>query len=216
MGDAQSSCACGSGSSLFLSLISIFFIWVIVLPRNPKITITDALLTQFSFTNTTTNSTLYYNLAFNLTIRNPNKRLGISYRRIRVIGNYQKKRFALVTLPNTTVPFYQGHKNTTFLSDIIVQGQQVVKFGKKEISEFNKEIATGIYNIDAVLALRVKLRLGTIKFHNYGPENIHCKLKLPLSTRNSTLNQTSVSSSFNVTNCGHVSVVTGFFLSWFS
>nr|XP_011466486.1 PREDICTED: protein YLS9-like [Fragaria vesca subsp. vesca] len=215
MAEAKRSCVCHGCGSLFFSGIFIFFIWVIVLPRNPKITITDARLTQFNFTNTATNSTLYYNLAFNLTIRNPNKKLGISYRRIRVIGNYQKKRFAMVTLPNTTVPFYQGHKNTTFLRDIVVQGQQVVKFGEKEISEFNKETAAGIYSIDTVLALRVKLRLGTIKFHNYGPENIHCKLKLPLSTRNSTLNQTSTS-SFTLTKCGDVSAVTGFFLSWFS
>ncbi|XP_050380707.1 NDR1/HIN1-like protein 10 [Argentina anserina] len=215
MPEARSSCACSGCGSLFFSLLCIFLIWVIVLPRNPKITITDAHLTQFSFTNITTNSTLHYNLAFNLTIRNPNKRLGISYRRIRVIGNYQKKRFALVTLPNTTVPFYQGHKNTTFLRDITVRGQQVLKFGEKEISEFNKETAAGIYTIDTVLALRVKLRLGTIKFHNYGPENIHCKLKLPLRTTNSTLNQTS-SGNITLTKCGDVSAVAGFFLSWFS
>ncbi|KAK9920453.1 hypothetical protein M0R45_029008 [Rubus argutus] len=91
-----------------------------------------------------------------------------------------------------------------------------MEFGESEISEFNKETAAGLYTIDAVLALRVKLRLGKIKFHNYGPRNIHCKLKLPLSTPNSAVNQTSAGSSFSVTKCGDVSVVAGFFLSWFS
>lgn len=65
-----------------------------------------------------------------------------------------------MTLNNSTLPFYQGHKNTTILHNVLVQGQQVVKFGKSKISEFNKETAAGVYSIDVQLAHRVKARFG--------------------------------------------------------
>ncbi|CAL9026498.1 unnamed protein product, partial [Prunus brigantina] len=68
-------------------------------PQQPKITVTNASLTHFNFTNTS--NTLCYNLTLNVTIRNPNKWVGIHYCAIQVIANYRKKTFALAFSVNS-------------------------------------------------------------------------------------------------------------------
>ncbi|KAM0989987.1 hypothetical protein ACFX2C_008563 [Malus domestica] len=144
--------------------------------------------------------TISNNLALNITIRNPNRRVGIYYRRIQVIANYRKKRFAMVTLPSA--PFYQGHKNTTILNHVLVEGQQLVVFGERDLSHFNSETAAGVYSIDVKISLRVRARFGKIKTPDYGPSNINCNLKAPLS-----LSET-LPSGFNATKCRNVHVLT--------
>ncbi|KAH0971636.1 hypothetical protein GBA52_023792 [Prunus armeniaca] len=93
-------------------------------PKQPKIIVTNASLTHFNFTNTS--NALCYNLTLNVAI--PNKWVGIHYCAIQVIANYRKKTFALVNLASP--PFYQGHKNTTILQHVLVEGQQLVEFGE--------------------------------------------------------------------------------------
>jgi len=51
-----------------------FLLWLIVRPNALKFTVTEASLTQYNFTN---NNTLQYDLSVNLTIRNPNRRVGV-------------------------------------------------------------------------------------------------------------------------------------------
>ena len=119
------------------------------------------------------------------------------YRRIQVIANYRKKRFAMVTLPSA--PFYQGHKNTTILNHVLVEGQQLVVFGERDLSQFNSEAAAGLYSIDLKLALRVRARYGMFKSRNYKPYyKIDCWLKVPFSS-----NETSPS-AFEATQCWNV------------
>ncbi|KAI5319083.1 hypothetical protein L3X38_038791 [Prunus dulcis] len=178
-------------------LLSLLIFWLIFLPKEPKLLVTNASLTQFDFF--TTNNTLFYNLALNITIRNPNRRVGIYYNRIEAIANYRKNRFAMVTL--TSTPFYQGHKNTTTLQQVLVEGQQVVVFGEHDISKFNSETAAGFYSIDVQLAVKVRVRFGKFKTDYYTPSrNINCKLKVPLS-----LKQTSAD-GFETTKCGNVNI----------
>ncbi|KAL6273477.1 hypothetical protein ACE6H2_024169 [Prunus campanulata] len=186
-------CFCNTILCLFLAL---FIFWLIFLPKEPEFTVSNASLTQFNFNN----NTLYYNLALNITIQNPNKRVGIYYRHIQVIANYRKERFSMVNL--TSPPFYQGHKNTTFLHDVIVEGQQLVEFGEHELSQFNSETAAGVYNIDVKLALWVRARYGKFKTADYGSSNIDCKLKVPLSFSETP------ATGFNTTKCGNVYVLT--------
>ncbi|XP_050365304.1 NDR1/HIN1-like protein 10 [Argentina anserina] len=188
-------CFCSIYFLLVCFTLSFLIFWLIFLPQEPKIKVTNASLTQFNFNNT--NNTLSYHLAINITIRNPNKRVGIYYRRIQVIGKYRKKRFALETL--TSAPFYQGHKNTTDLQNVHIQGSQLVEFGKGEISQFNKEAVVGVYSIEVQLAFRIKARFGKFTSENYKPHRtISCKLKVPLS-----VNGTS-SIGFEVTKCGNI------------
>ncbi|KAL3715995.1 hypothetical protein ACJRO7_007715 [Eucalyptus globulus] len=144
-------CACGCGFCLLKLIFNIVLTVVItigllallfwlIFPPQPR---------QFNFTAT---NTLSYNLKLNLTIRNPNCRIGIYYDRI---------------------------ENTTTLSAAF-QGQQLVVLGTSEQSDFNSEKATGVYDIDMKLYLRVRFKLGKIKTFRIKPR-VKCGLKVPLS-----------------------------------
>ncbi|GKV50589.1 hypothetical protein SLEP1_g57292 [Rubroshorea leprosula] len=110
--------------------------------------VTDASLTQF---NLTPDNNLHDNLALNITVRNPNKKIGIYYDRIEANTYYEDQRFATQQL----TPFYQGHKNTSYLNPSF-QGQKLVLLGADRVSEYNQEKNSGIYSIDVKLNLRVR------------------------------------------------------------
>ncbi|XP_010037307.2 NDR1/HIN1-like protein 3 [Eucalyptus grandis] len=178
-------CACGCGFCLLklifnivitvvltVGLLALLF-WLIFRPNLVKFHVTNAELTQFNFTTT---NNLSYNLKLNLTIRNPNRRIGIYYDQIEARVLYGGQRLASDYL----TPFYQGHKNTTTLSAAF-QGQQLVALGTSEQSDFNSEKATGVYDIDMKLYLRVRFKLGKIKTFRIKPR-VKCGLKVPLSS----------------------------------
>lgn len=179
-----SDCCCGCGCrllSLLLKLIlSVVFIvalvaliiWLIFRPINPiKFHVTDASLTQF---NLTSNDNLQYKLAVNITIRNPNKKIGVYYDRIDVRAYYEGQRLD----SNELTPFYQGHKNTSVLSTVF-EGQQLLL--GQDLQDFNKEEPTGIYSINVKLYLKIRFKLGKfIKTPKLKPK-IECDLKVPMS-----------------------------------
>ncbi|KAL5545746.1 hypothetical protein UlMin_005433 [Ulmus minor] len=174
-------CCCGCLFSLILKLVvtavvliglAVLAFWLIVRPNKVKFHVEDASLTQFNYTN----NNLHYNLALNLTIRNPNKRLGIYYDRIEARGFYEDSRFDSVTL----TPFYQGHKNTSVISAEF-KGQNLVLLDGGEISDFNNEKSSGIYSINVKLYLRIRFKLGKLKSGRFKPK-IDCDLKVPLSS----------------------------------
>ncbi|KAF4364223.1 hypothetical protein F8388_000175 [Cannabis sativa] len=178
--------------SLFCFLVTLFVISSIIfllifLPQEPKFTITDASLTQFNLSATNFNSNnklLIYKLSLNVTFRNPNNKAGFYFDRVRVIANYRKKRFALVTLNNTT-PFYQGRKNTTVLHNVVLEGQQTMSFKEKDDEHYELETSSGVYSIDVKLALKLRVRYGKIKTKYFKPPTINCNnLKLSLSNHN--------------------------------
>ncbi|KAJ7975269.1 Late embryogenesis abundant protein [Quillaja saponaria] len=125
------SCFCITYTTILLFILSCFVFWIIFFPSNVKFHVTDASLMQFNLTD---NNTLHYNLKLNITVRNPNKKIAVYYRRIIATGYYKKKRFQTMSL----APFYQGHKNTSFLRPLF-EGQQVVVLKGGKLSEYNTE-----------------------------------------------------------------------------
>ncbi|KAF8006939.1 hypothetical protein BT93_K1053 [Corymbia citriodora subsp. variegata] len=160
---------------VIVGLLALLF-WLVFRPNLVKFHVTDAELTQFNFTTT---NTLSYNLKLNLTIRNPNRRIGIYYDQIEARAIYGGERFDSEYL----TPFYQGHKNTTTLSAVF-EGQQLVVLGTSEQSDFNSEKAASVYDIDMKLYLRVRFKLGKIKTFRIKPR-VKCGLKIPLSSSGS-------------------------------
>ncbi|KAH1123109.1 hypothetical protein J1N35_006269 [Gossypium stocksii] len=167
--------------------LAVFIFWLIFRPNKVKFHVTDVQLTQF---NLTSNNTLHYNLALNMTIRNPNRRIGIYYDRIEARAYYEDQRFDTETL----TPFYQGHKNTSYLNPVFV-GQQFVRLGADETSEFNEDRVNGVYDIDVKLYLRIRFKLGRVKTGRFKPR-ISCDLKVPLNTGNGSMGGT-----FKTTRC---------------
>ncbi|GLT90095.1 hypothetical protein SLE2022_080470 [Rubroshorea leprosula] len=156
---------------IILGLAALIF-WLIFRPNIVKFHVTDASLTQF---NLTSDNNLHYNLALNITVRNPNKKIGIYYDRIEANAYYEDQRFATQQL----TPFYQGHKNTSYLNPSF-QGQKLVLLGADGVSEYNQEKNSGVYSIDVKLNLRVRFKLGKLKTWRFKPK-IECDLKVPLN-----------------------------------
>ncbi|CAL9026318.1 unnamed protein product [Prunus brigantina] len=189
-------CCCGCIFSLIFKLImtavvivglAFFIFWLIVRPNRIKFHVTDAHLTQFNFSN---DNTLHYNLALNVTIRNPNKKIGVYYDRIEARAIYEDQRFSTFT---STTPFYQGHKTTNVVNPVF-QGQQVIP-DTKVLSKYNEQKSSGVYDIDVKLYLRVRFKFGLIKTGKFKPR-IKCELKVPL-----TQNGSSSGGTFETTKC---------------
>ncbi|KAF7804237.1 NDR1/HIN1-like protein 10 [Senna tora] len=189
-------CCCGCICSLICRLVMTVIVivgiaalvfWLIVRPNKVKFHVTDASLTQFDYTN----NTLHYNLALNITIRNPNRRLGIYYDSIEARGLYEDARFHSEYL----TPFYMGHKTTHVLTTEF-KGQQVLSLNADHTEEFNKDKTDGVYDIDVKMYLKIRFKLGVFKTGKFKPK-INCDLKLPLTTANGT----SSSAAFQTTSC---------------
>lgn len=190
---------CGCCGCLFKILIEIIItiiiafgiaalvFWLIFRPNLVKFHVTEAELTQFELAPN--NSLLTYNLKINLTIRNPNKKIGIYYEKVEATAIYENERFAVEYFG----PFYQGHKNTTMLSPVF-DGQRAVVLGAKGLSNYNSDENARVYNIDVKLQLRVKYKVGSLKTFQFKPR-IKCELKVPLSSNGST------GSNFETTKC---------------
>lgn len=173
-------CCCGCLFNLIFKLILtviiivgivVFLFWLIVRPNVVKFHVTNATLTQFNYTN---NNTLHYDLALNITVRNPNKRLGIYYDHIEASALYHDARFDS-QFPD---PFYQGHKTTNILTPVF-KGQHVVLLDAGQSAELKKENTSGVYEIDVKMYLRVRFKLGVFKTKTLKPK-VTCEMRLPL------------------------------------
>ncbi|CAK7342003.1 unnamed protein product [Dovyalis caffra] len=151
----------------------ILIVWLIFRPINKvKFHVTDVALTQFNYTN----NMLQYDLAANVTIRNPNKKIGIYYDRIQARAFYEDQRFGYQAL----TPFYQGHKNTSALN-VVLKGQQLVTLQGEELTRFNQETKSGRYGITLELSLRIRFKLGKVKTARFKPK-VECDdLMIPLN-----------------------------------
>ncbi|XP_009599460.1 NDR1/HIN1-like protein 10 [Nicotiana tomentosiformis] len=166
-----------------------FVLWFILRPNKVNFHVADASLTQFDLS--TKNNTLYYDLALNVSIRNPNKRIGIYYDSIEARALFHGQNFSSTNLE----PFYQGHKNTTDLK-IVFKGQNLIMLGDKEKSDYSGEKDSGVYAIGVKLYMRIRLKFGWIKTKKIKPM-IMCDLKVPFKSNGTT----SSSTTFERTQC---------------
>ena len=155
---------------------SVFVVLLILTPKRLEIDVTNAFLSEF---NLTINNTLHYNLTLNISIKNPNKRIGLYYDTIQAKGYvFDDYQFGTVSLP----PFYQGHKNTSVLSPVF--HGQLLSFPESSdlIPNFNNDTSDGVYDIAVELYLSFRTKGGRwIKNGHFKPV-IWCSLKVPLSS----------------------------------
>lgn len=192
----RSGCSCGcSWFGTFLKILiaiivviglAVLILWLLFRPNKVKFHVTDAKLTQFNLTG----NQLQYNLALNITVRNPNRRIGVYYDSIEAAAVYKGQRLQTQWLP----PFYQGHKTTAVLSPAFA-GQQLLLLAGQGLTEFNAEKLAGVYDIDVDLNLRIRLKFGAVRIGKFKPK-VNCEFKVPLSSGGS-----SVPSLFQSTGC---------------
>ncbi|CAA0837802.1 NDR1/HIN1-like 2 [Striga hermonthica] len=171
-------CICTCICQIILTILTVvaiaaFVLWLVFRPNTVNFHATDASLTEFSID---ANHTLRYDLAVNLTVRNPNRRIGIYYDRIEARAFYQGQRFNSVDLP----PFYQGRKSTRNVTAVF-RGQHLLPLGKREMSNYNRDGGDGAYDIDVKLYLRTRLKFWFVKSTMVKPK-IDCGLRVPLKS----------------------------------
>ncbi|XP_010262972.1 PREDICTED: NDR1/HIN1-Like protein 3-like [Nelumbo nucifera] len=191
----RSGCGCGCCllNLLFKLIVTILVIiailalvfWLVFRPNKVKFHVVNASLTNFSLAG----NTLSYNLALNMTIRNPNKHIAIYYDSIEARAYYDGVQFGTDTLE----PFYQRHKTTSFLNPLF-RGPSPLVLGSSELAQFNSDKAAGSFSIDVKLYLRVRFKLRSIKTNKFKPK-IKCDLKVPLVSRRSS------AAGFETTRC---------------
>lgn len=103
---------CGVFILFFLRLaiglgFSLLMLWLILRPHKPRYYVDYASLSQLNLTEKTPIS----RMEFNVTVRNPNGKMGIYYDKMEWNVYYENQSISSSDLP----PFYQHHKNTTFL-----------------------------------------------------------------------------------------------------
>ncbi|CAN6691482.1 unnamed protein product [Malus baccata var. baccata] len=126
-----------------------------------------------------------------------------------IIGKYRNKKFFVASLSST--PFYQDHKNITIVP-IVLQGQQWVKFEKRDVSRFNSETAAGVYNIRVEFYLRIRYKRVRILKKMTDLTKIYCKqVKVPLSSYNEIC---ADGFKFNPTKCKNVQGSAVAVLNW--
>ncbi|KVI08342.1 NDR1/HIN1-like protein 3 [Cynara cardunculus var. scolymus] len=175
------SCLCGCVFNLVFQIlitilvllgIAVLVFWLIFRPNAPKFHVNDAVLTQFNLSPD--NNTLYYNLAVNMTFRNPNRRIGIYYDKIQANAEYHDRRFATRDLET----FYLGHKKEKDVGTVF-SGSQVVVLGDDR-SRYDSERSDGVYYIDLKLRLRIRLKVGWAK-PKFKPR-FECDLRIPMGS----------------------------------
>ncbi|CAN6439085.1 unnamed protein product [Victoria cruziana] len=179
-GHRSCGCCCIIGTLLKLLIaivvilgIAALVVWLVLRPVAVKFYVEDVSLTQFNLTST---NTLQYDLKLNVSIRNPNKKIGIDYDKVDATAYYAGERFGWVEL----LGFYQGHKNTTMLEPAF-KGQAVMVLGDFTAGFFNDQKASGFYSISLKMKPKMRFKIGHLKTTKYSP-NVWCDLEVPASS----------------------------------
>ncbi|KAI3863362.1 hypothetical protein MKX03_023302 [Papaver bracteatum] len=165
-------CMCNIILSILTTLgLAVLIVWLIFRPINPlKYHVDNASLIQF---NVTGNDMLHYELAVELSLRNPNTKIGVYYDQIEARALYDGQRFDSVML----TPFYQGHKNTTILHPVF-KGQRLLPNVQ---GAYDKDVSDGKFNIEVKLVIKMRYKAGDVETIRVNP-GYKCELEVPLGS----------------------------------
>ncbi|XP_037488118.1 NDR1/HIN1-like protein 10 [Triticum dicoccoides] len=172
--------ACGLFSCLCSILVSLLvtagvlalILYFIFRPQMIAATVDSASLAQFALGTPASPALLQYNLTLAMTVRNPNKRVGLYYDNVEALALFDGQRFGFAPLD----PFFQGHQASTEVKPAF-GGQQVLE-GDVTQSNLRSQLAGGAVEVE--VKLNAKLRVKVWAFKVPGPRaRISCPLSLP-------------------------------------
>uniref|UniRef100_A0A453DI33 Late embryogenesis abundant protein LEA-2 subgroup domain-containing protein n=1 Tax=Aegilops tauschii subsp. strangulata TaxID=200361 RepID=A0A453DI33_AEGTS len=135
-------------------------------------TVDSASLAQFALGTPASPALLQYNLTLAMTVRNPNKRVGLYYDGVEALALFDGQRFGFAPLD----PFFQGHQASTEVKPAF-GGQQVLE-GDVTQANLRTQLAGGAVEVE--VKLNAKLRVKVWAFKVPGPRaRISCPLSLP-------------------------------------
>ncbi|KAI3863359.1 hypothetical protein MKX03_023299 [Papaver bracteatum] len=127
-----------------------------------------------------------------LTLRNPNKKIGAHYDSVEARALYNGHRFASVTL----TPFYQGHKNTTILRPVFKGQKLLSSIGRQFVQgEYNDDKSDGKFNIEVKLYLTMRFKAGAVTTYKVKPR-VKCEFEVPLVGSNPAIGFTPENCKF--------------------
>jgi hypothetical protein len=164
------SCLCSVLVSLLVAAgVLVLILYLLFRPHMVAATADSASLARLALSPT---SALAYNLSVDITVRNPNKRVGLYYDAVEALALFDGQRFGYTPLP----PFYQGTEDSTKVSPQF-HGQEPLQ-GDVAAANLRQQLQDGKVAID--VQLHAKLRVKVWAFKVRGPNaRITCPLSVP-------------------------------------
>ncbi|CAN6439054.1 unnamed protein product [Victoria cruziana] len=157
--------------------IAALIVWVVLRPNKLVFYAENAYVSRFNLTNA---SILSYDLKVDMSMRNPNKKVGVYYEDAEALASYEGQRFGWIDLPS----FYQGHENTTMIYPAF-SGKATVMAEGSVGNDFNRDSVKGLYRIEVKLKTNMKFKVGSLKTNKF-PARILCDLFIPFAATNSS------------------------------
>ncbi|XP_062207558.1 NDR1/HIN1-like protein 10 [Phragmites australis] len=161
-------------------------LWLVYQPSSLKAYVDSAALTRFDLANGTR---LRYNLTVGVSIRNPNRKQAVLYRRLEAVALYGGERFGYVDLSRMR----QERKSTVEIRPSFHGEGALV--GAPAVALFSREKEEGFFNINVKLHTRVRLKVIMVNSVEYRPD-VDCYIRVPDPT-----NATAMAQGFTPTQC---------------
>ncbi|MBA0848032.1 hypothetical protein Goshw_027161 [Gossypium schwendimanii] len=160
---------------LIVCAIVVLLVWAILHPSKPRFLLQD--VTIYAFNLSTAPHLLTSNLQITLAARNPNSRIGISYRKLDIFASYRNQQ---ITLPTLLPPTYQGHRDFTIWSPFLYGNDvPVAPFLQAGLSA---DMNGGLVMLDIKVFGHVKWKVGSWISRRY-QINVHCPAYISFSDR---------------------------------
>ncbi|XP_059627558.1 NDR1/HIN1-like protein 26 [Cornus florida] len=150
-------CAIFLGILLFMGVL-IFILWLSLRPHRPRFYVHEFSIPGLAQENGFANA----QVIFNVTVRNPNHKIGIYYDSMQVTLFYEDQNIGGNSL---LFPFYQDSKNTTILYDVL--GGASLTVNNDRWTKFTADLAKGtvIFRLELKSSIRFKIYTWRSKHH---------------------------------------------------
>jgi len=146
------------GGIIVLVGLAVLITWLALKPEKPKYYLEDGAVSQFKINH---DGLVTAKLLFNITTRNPNKKVAIYYDKIDALLLYDDEEIAWASIP----PFFQGHKNTTFLHSPL--SGYLVSLQSDTSRDLKLERSSGKVDLVFRLYARIRFKVGNWKSGHY-------------------------------------------------
>lgn len=188
---------CHAFRALTLVLIALgvvaLVLWLVYQPSSLKAYVDSAQLTRFDLAadanGTGTGQLLRYNLTVGISIRNPNRKQAVLYRRLDAVALYGGERLGYVDFPRMR----QERKSTMEIRPTF-HGQAAFA-AAPAAALFGREKEEGFFGINVKLHTRVRLKVIVVNSVEYRPD-VDCYIRVPDPS-----NATAVAQGFTPTQC---------------
>lgn len=171
---------------------SLLIAWLTLRPHKPRYYVDSASFSQLNITDKMLND----RMEFNITVRNPSKKLGVYYHKMEWNAYYEEEKIA----SGYMTPFHQGHKNTTFLHPVLTGHQYVISRENiaKDLGALQKQNSSkGGLEVKLKLHAKVRFKLGVFKSWNFKMrvecDNLHVHVLKNRSHGGNSFNRTTCS-----------------------